>query len=79
MADDDDDLYGVPGVSQNWYDSKQLVVTLDGDEILRRDILGCRIEAGTQQCTDPNCIGHIIPDEIVCVTALVAPPQERKI
>jgi hypothetical protein len=75
-VDNDDSTY-IPGVSQNWHESKRLVVLLDGDEIIRRDILGVRVEGGTQQCTDPECIGHIIPDEIVCVTALVAPPHER--
>lgn len=75
--DNDDETTYIPGVSQNWHETKRLVVILDGEEIISRDILGVRVEGGTQSCPDPTCIGHLIPDEIVCVTALVAPPHEE--
>jgi hypothetical protein len=74
----DDDKRGIPGVdNEDWDGPKQLIVTLDGSELIRCDILGFRLEGGTQKCSDENCINHIMPHEIVCVTAVMAPPHEE--
>jgi hypothetical protein len=61
-----------------WDAPKELAVSLDGVELARGEIVGFRLDSGTEGCSNEDCIG-CIEDEVVWLAFKLPPPKEPKL
>jgi hypothetical protein len=65
-------------VPLDWSEPNELVVSIGGVEIARGDIVGFRLDGGTERCSNDDCIG-CIEDEVVMLVFKIPPPKEPKL
>lgn len=57
-------------------EAHEAVLTIDGFEVLRGMVTGLRLHREQQQCANPSCMNHCLPEHFVVASLREAPPTE---